>query len=44
MTPCGLEHAKLTSNKHQIIRKFLIEVLKVDEEIADKDACSRTYN
>ncbi|HOQ15963.1 MAG TPA: metal-dependent transcriptional regulator [Defluviitaleaceae bacterium] len=40
LTPAGLERAKLTANKHCIIRKFLTEVLKVDEEIADEDACA----
>ncbi len=40
LTPAGLEQAKLTSNKHHIIRRFLADVLKVDPEIADKDACS----
>ncbi|NLX77161.1 MAG: metal-dependent transcriptional regulator [Clostridiaceae bacterium] len=39
LTPAGLEKAKLTSEKHQIIQKFLINVLKVDEETADRDAC-----
>lgn len=39
LTPAGLEKAKLTSEKHQIIQKFLIDVLEVDEDIANKDAC-----
>ncbi|NLU52466.1 MAG: metal-dependent transcriptional regulator [Clostridiaceae bacterium] len=40
LTPAGLEQAKLISKKHFIIREFLMKVLKVDESIADKDACS----
>lgn len=40
LTPTGLERAKLTSDKHHIIRKFLTDVLKVNADIADKDACS----
>lgn len=39
LTPAGLEKAKQTSLKHQTIQKFLIEVLNVDREIADRDAC-----
>ncbi|HEY8421115.1 MAG TPA: metal-dependent transcriptional regulator, partial [Thermoclostridium sp.] len=39
LTPAGLEKAKSTSEKHQIIQKFLMDVLKVDKDIADKDAC-----
>ncbi len=40
LTPAGLEQAKLTSNKHHIIRSFLTDILKVDEDVADEDACS----
>lgn len=40
LTPAGLEQAKLTSKKHQIIQEFFIKVLKVDADVADKDACS----
>jgi len=39
LTPAGLEKARQTSQKHRIIQKFLIDILKVDKEIADKDAC-----
>src|SRR5690606_11161787 len=39
LTPAGLEKARLTSQKHRIIQKFFIDVLKVDKEIADRDAC-----
>jgi DtxR family Mn-dependent transcriptional regulator len=40
LTSAGLEQAKLTSKKHNIILDFLTKVLKVDAEIADEDACS----
>ncbi|NLJ87166.1 MAG: metal-dependent transcriptional regulator [Epulopiscium sp.] len=40
LTPTGLEKAKRTANKHHIIRKFLTDILKVNPEIADEDACS----
>lgn len=40
LTPAGLEKARLTSQKHKIIRKFFTDILKVDFNIADKDACS----
>jgi DtxR family Mn-dependent transcriptional regulator len=40
LTPEGMKHAALVLNKHEIIRKFLIEVLNIAPCIADKDACS----
>lgn len=40
LTPEGLEIAEFTSQKHQIIRKFFIEILKIDTDIADSDACA----
>lgn len=40
LTPAGLELAKITSEKHQIIRKFFIDVLGVNADVADEDACS----
>jgi len=40
LTPAGLELAKITSEKHNIIRRFFIEVLRIDADIADEDACS----
>lgn len=40
LTPAGRELAKATSEKHHIIRRFLIEILKVDPSIADEDACA----
>ena len=40
LTPDGLKLAELTSRKHQIIKKFFIEILKIDMDIADSDACA----
>ena len=40
LTEEGRKLAELTAKKHQAIKKFFTEVLKVDEEIADSDACA----
>lgn len=40
LTSTGLELAEITSKKHHIIHRFLTTVLKIDDSIADKDACS----
>lgn len=40
LTPAGLELAKSTSKKHETIQKFFTDILKVDAETADRDACS----
>lgn len=40
LTPKGLKLAELTSKKHQVIRKFLTEILKVEPSVAEKDACT----
>lgn len=39
LTGEGLEIAESTAHKHQIIASFFTDVLKIDPEIADKDAC-----
>lgn len=39
LTASGLKQAKLTSKKHGILLEFFTEILKVNEEIADNDAC-----
>jgi len=38
-TPQGREKAEDIYRRHQLIHKFLHEILGVDEEIAEKDAC-----
>ena len=40
LTPEGRKLAKATSEKHRIIRQFLIKVLKVNPAVADQDACA----
>lgn len=40
LTPAGRRLAKATSEKHHIIRRFLIEILQVDPATADGDACA----
>ncbi len=40
LTEEGRKIAELTAKKHRAIKKFFTEVLKVDEEIADSDACA----
>lgn len=40
LTEKGLEQAKFTSRKHHVIRKFFINVLKIEQSIADEDACA----
>lgn len=39
LTAKGKKVAEFICSKHQTIKKLFIEVLKIDEEIADKDAC-----
>ncbi len=39
LTSKGKELATKVQNRHNALRKFLIEVLKVDPSIAEKDAC-----
>ncbi|MBU5439577.1 metal-dependent transcriptional regulator [Tissierella sp. MSJ-40] len=40
LTPEGKTLAEQTSYKHHVLRRFFIEILNIDPEIADKDACS----
>ncbi|MDO5562283.1 MAG: metal-dependent transcriptional regulator [Synergistaceae bacterium] len=39
MTKGGDEAAEAIYDRHKIISKFFVEVLKVDEDVADRDAC-----
>lgn len=43
LTKKGREIAKETRKKHDTLRKFLMEVLKVPYEIADVDACEMEH-
>lgn len=40
LTPTGLKLAKYTAKKHSVIRQFFIQILKINPNIADKDACA----
>lgn len=39
LTKLGREYAKSINNKHQIIQQLFTEVLGIDEDIANRDAC-----
>jgi len=43
LTPRGKELASRILKKHRTIRKFLIEVLGIPPEVAEKDACSMEH-
>jgi DtxR family Mn-dependent transcriptional regulator len=40
LTPAGMKLAKLTSQKHAIIQKYFTDILSIDPQIADTDACA----
>lgn len=39
LTKKGKDYARKISCRHKIIKNFLVNILKVEEEIAEKDAC-----
>lgn len=39
LTEKGLAEAKNIAVRHEIIKRFLVEILKIDEETADLEAC-----
>lgn len=39
LTPIGLEKATMVYERHQIITRFLVEVLAVSDTVAGEDAC-----
>ncbi|MFW6107355.1 MAG: metal-dependent transcriptional regulator [bacterium] len=39
LTPRGEEVARRVARRHDVIRNFLVEVLSVDEELAEANAC-----
>jgi len=43
LTEQGILEASKILEKHNLIKKFLVEVLKVDEKTAEKDACSMEH-
>jgi DtxR family Mn-dependent transcriptional regulator len=40
LTPAGKKLAELTANKHHTIQRFFAEILKLDAETSDTDACA----
>ncbi len=40
LTPAGQKLARLTSNKHRTLQKFFMEILRLDPDTADMDACA----
>ena len=40
LTPQGLELAKNIASRHKILKRFLVEVLDVEETQAEQEACS----
>lgn len=40
LTNEGQDYAAQVYNRHQVIRKFLTEILQVDPGVAEKDACA----
>ncbi len=40
LTENGIETAKLLTNRHEVIKKLFTDVLGVDDETANEDACA----
>lgn len=40
LTEPGIKKAQKVRERHRMLTRFFVEVLKVDPEIAEKDACS----
>lgn len=43
LTPLGKTCAQAVDTRHKVIKRFLIEVLGVDNETADQDACKMEH-
>ncbi|MBQ8634940.1 metal-dependent transcriptional regulator [bacterium] len=39
ITSKGIEQAQKTAKKHKILSRFFTQILKIDEKLADKNAC-----
>ncbi len=39
LTDIGINYAKKIIEKHNLIKKFLLKTLNIDESVADEDAC-----
>lgn len=44
LTPDGMRVAREVFRRHQVIRTFLSHVLKLDSDIAERDACRIEHN
>ncbi|HUT01007.1 MAG TPA: metal-dependent transcriptional regulator [Phycisphaerae bacterium] len=44
LTPAGMAAAENIVQRHQVLRRFFVEVLGVDEEIADAAACGMEHH
>ena len=44
LTSAGKEAARQVQDKHDILRKFLVEILSIDQKIATKDACQMEHS
>lgn len=43
LTPTGIDLARRLLGRHEFLTRFLIDVLQVDPEIAESDACSMEH-
>ena len=43
LTPPGLETAQALAEKHEMIKRFLMRVLNVEEAVAQADACAMEH-
>lgn len=44
LTPLGIQAAESVRHRHKILKLFLTEILGVDEEISDLDACKMEHS
>ncbi|MFS0820733.1 metal-dependent transcriptional regulator [Bacillus sp. 1P02SD] len=39
LTPKGYEYANGIFHKHKVVKQFFIDILQIDKDIADREAC-----
>ncbi|MDD5601700.1 MAG: metal-dependent transcriptional regulator [Candidatus Izemoplasmatales bacterium] len=44
LTEAGKKVSKAVFHKHKVIKRFLVEICGIDEEIAEKEACGIEHN
>ena len=44
LTPTGKEAAENVAQRHEVMRQFLVRVLRIDEATADADACKLEHS